>query len=236
MIFLAFILFSSTSMAQVDLTPDTPPAFADTAVEPVLGTEPQVISIQGSPQIVDTGPIVPITGGCTSPYTVQAGEFLSAISVKCDVSIAELRQANPEVTNANLIYPGQQLRIPGAAGVVLPVTGDGQGQVILVTPDQQVVPNVPVTGPATIAAGTRLHVKGLDFPANTAVNIAIGPGNGTFTVVSAGLTDAAGAVSTVITVPASTDADSTWVVLIATNGSPPIQARSEPFFIGPSGS
>lgn len=242
LMFLVFILFASSSLAQVDLTPDTPPAYADTAAEPVLESQPQVISIQDSPLTYDSGPIVPITGGCTNPYTVQPGDVLSGIAVKCDVSLADLRLANPEIANANLIYPGQPLRVPGSSAVLqqtpLPVTGDSQpqGQVILEAPDQQAgsTIQVPVTGPPTIAAGTRLHITGLNFPANTPVNFAIGPGNGTFTVIAAGMTDASGSVFTVITVPASTNQQSTWVVVIATSGTPSIQARSEPFYIGAS--
>ncbi len=48
-------------------------------------------------------------------YTVQQGDSLSLISKKMygDFSqVPALLQANPTITNANLIYPGQQLIIP----------------------------------------------------------------------------------------------------------------------------
>lgn len=227
-----FVLFASSSMAHVDLTPDTPPTYAD-AADPALSTEPQVISMQDSPQPVDAGVIVPITGGCANPYIVQPGDTLSEIAVQCSVSLVDLRQANPHIANANLIYPGQQLRLLVAEDEI------SQGRVILGTPDQQAgqTVQIPVTGPyPTIAAGARLHVTGVNFPANTPVNIAIGPENGTLTVAAAGMTDASGNIQTVLTVPASIHIENTWVVVIATSGAPAIQARSQSFYIAPGGS
>lgn len=232
LLLIGFILFASSSLARVDLTPDTPPAYADTAAEPVLSAEAQVISIQDSPQTLDAGPMVPITGGCTDPYIVQPGDTLSEIAARCAVSLVELRQANPHIPNANLIYPGQQIHLRTIGEKI------SQGQVILEAPGQaSPIVQIPVTGPyPTIAAGVRLHVTGVNFPTNAPVNIAIGPEHSTFTVVAAGMTDASGNIATVLTVPASTHTETTWAVVIATSGATTIQARSQPFYIGSGGS
>ncbi len=48
-------------------------------------------------------------------YVVQAGDTLSAIAVRFDVSISAIMAANG-LTNPNLIYVGQRLTIPGASG------------------------------------------------------------------------------------------------------------------------
>ncbi len=49
------------------------------------------------------------------PYTVQAGDTLSAIAVTYGVSIDDLMAANG-LSDANNIFAGQQLRIPGSPG------------------------------------------------------------------------------------------------------------------------
>jgi LysM repeat protein len=46
-------------------------------------------------------------------YEVQPGDTLSQIAVHFDVSLEELRDAN-EITDIDLIVPGQRLKIPGA--------------------------------------------------------------------------------------------------------------------------
>jgi len=48
-------------------------------------------------------------------YTVQSGDTLSGIAQRHGVSLAQLLQANPQITNPSLIHPGQQITIPGGA-------------------------------------------------------------------------------------------------------------------------
>ncbi len=47
-------------------------------------------------------------------YTVQPGDSLWRIAVRYQVGVSELISANPQLRNPNLIYPGQQVNIPGA--------------------------------------------------------------------------------------------------------------------------
>ncbi|MEP7042205.1 MAG: phage tail tip lysozyme [Dokdonella sp.] len=63
-------------------------------------------------------------GGAQGSYTVKSGDTLSGIAQSHGVSVAALEQANPQIHNANLIYPGQSLHIP--AGATNP-TGGGAG-------------------------------------------------------------------------------------------------------------
>ena len=44
-------------------------------------------------------------------YTVQAGDSLWSISQKFNTTIDNLMKLNPQITNANLIYVGQQIKI-----------------------------------------------------------------------------------------------------------------------------
>jgi GH24 family phage-related lysozyme (muramidase) len=52
--------------------------------------------------------------------------MLSGVAQRFGVSLAALEAANPRITNPNLIYPGQQLAIPGGAAVAGPPPGHGE--------------------------------------------------------------------------------------------------------------
>lgn len=61
----------------------------------------------------------PDTGGGTGSgqtaaayYTVRKGDTLWGIAKRCDVTLAALIAANPQIKNPNLIYPGDRVRIP----------------------------------------------------------------------------------------------------------------------------
>lgn len=45
-------------------------------------------------------------------YTVQSGDSMWKIAVKYEVGVSEIIAQNPQITNPNLIYPGQKLSIP----------------------------------------------------------------------------------------------------------------------------
>jgi lysozyme len=67
-------------------------------------------------------PAPPPASGKT--YTVQSGDTLSAIAAKFGVTLQALEQANPQITNPNLIYVGQVINIPsgGSAPPAAPKT------------------------------------------------------------------------------------------------------------------
>jgi len=48
-------------------------------------------------------------------YTVRSGDTLSGIASRYGVSLGALEAANPQVTNPNYIYVGEQLHLPGGA-------------------------------------------------------------------------------------------------------------------------
>ena len=72
-------------------------------------------------------PVIPNTGGST--YTVQAGNTLSSIAAEFGTTVAALEQANPQITDPNLIYTGEVLNLP--LPIVIPNTG---GQTYTVQP------------------------------------------------------------------------------------------------------
>lgn len=48
----------------------------------------------------------------TTTYTVQKGDSLWKIAVKYQVGLSEIIQANPQIENPHLIYPGEKVYVP----------------------------------------------------------------------------------------------------------------------------
>lgn len=233
-----FILFVTNVLTEVNLTSNTDGVVqaASTTSAPIP-TQSQVVTIQESPATASlSSAFVPVTGGCTNPYTVRSGDSLSKIAVNCDITLATLRQANLQIINANLIYPGQQLNIPNGNYAQIPVTGKEEATPVASLPQTCACSSapIPVTGliPMLIP-GTSLQVRAINFQPNTPVNVAIGPENTAYTVVTRGVTDAAGNLTTSITVPSVSNSQTLWVVVVSTTTQPPVQAMSRTFNIDP---
>ena len=45
-------------------------------------------------------------------YTVQKGDTLWKLATRYEVGLSELKAANPQISNYDLIYPGQKINIP----------------------------------------------------------------------------------------------------------------------------
>jgi len=235
LLFVAFILFVTNILPEVNLTSNTPPGVVQAATP--FTSQPQVITIQESPVTTSqSSTLVPVTGGCANPYTVQSGDSLSQIAVNCDTTLAAIRQANLQIISANLIYPGQQLTIPNGNVVQIPVTGEEEAAPVATLPQTCACSSapVPVTGliPMLIP-GSSLQVRAINFQPNTPVNVAIGPENTTYTVVTRGVTDADGNLTTSITVPSGSNSQTLWVVVVSTTTQPSVQAMSRTFNIEP---
>jgi uncharacterized YkwD family protein/spore coat assembly protein SafA len=53
----------------------------------------------------------------TVTYTVQSGDSMWKIAVKYQVGVSEIISSNPQISNPNLIYPGQKLTVPTMQGI-----------------------------------------------------------------------------------------------------------------------
>jgi LysM repeat protein len=114
----------------------------DTSVPALLAANPEVEQdeplIPGQILTIPANDIILDTGVPTTTYTVVAGDTLSGIATRYSTTVTLLHQANPQITDPNLIYPGQVLVIPGPPGVspsdpVIPDTGAGE-QIYTVQP------------------------------------------------------------------------------------------------------
>jgi LysM repeat protein len=61
-------------------------------------------------------------------YVIQSGDTLSALSRRFGTSVDALMQANPQIRNANLIYAGQSLNLPGSSDSFEPAPSASGGQ------------------------------------------------------------------------------------------------------------
>jgi LysM repeat protein len=78
----------------------------------------QTIQVPDAYSAPAPAPAVNLSGQST--YTVKSGDTLSGIASRFGVSLGALESANPQITNPNLIYVGQQIHIPGAAAAPAP--------------------------------------------------------------------------------------------------------------------
>lgn len=241
--FLVFLVLVNSSIAGIDLTPSRSSSGAF-SVTP----QPPVIAIQENTAApTQVAALLPVTGGCSDPYTVRSGDTLSQIAVNCDTTLAFLKQVNPQMPNVDCMYPGQLINIHNGSTVQLPAPCRVAAHQVAVAPSLDVpVPvvalpptcacytgSIPVSGSyPMIIPGSGLQVTALNFPPNTFVNVGIGPVTTGYTVVASGITDANGSLITRITIPTAPDSQTAWVVVVMTTTASPIQVLSAPFTVG----
>jgi len=136
---------------------------------------------------------------CGTTYTVQSGDSLSSIAKTCNTTVNALEQANPQIINPGLIYPGEALNLPSN---VIPVTG----------PQVQIIP-------ASGQAGTKVKVSGTGFPASSTLNVTVAQQSASPVSTATVNTNSNGNFTTQVTIPSSAQAGSTWTLTAATQTS-----------------
>ena len=53
-----------------------------------------------------------ISTSAATTHTVVSGDSMWKIAVKYQVGLSEIKAANPQISNPNLIYPGNEVRLP----------------------------------------------------------------------------------------------------------------------------
>ena len=149
-------------------------------------------------------------GPCGNVYIVQPGDFLRSIAEECDTTVSALLAANPTIGNANIIYTGQRLVLPGGSG-----------------PAEPRVSIVPDAGPP----GTEIAVDASGFAPNAEVIVGLGVANAEPSVEQTVTTNDLGALETTITLPEDADIGRTWRVLVNNPGLQGDSALSEDFTV-----
>lgn len=115
-----------------------------------------------------TDPNIPPTGG--DNYIIRAGDTLSAIASRFGVTVAEIMRANPEITNPNIIYIGQAIRIPGGTGgPEIPPTGGESYTVRAGDTLASIALRYQVTVGALLAANPQITNPNLIYPGQVLV-------------------------------------------------------------------
>ncbi|DBA77883.1 TPA: hypothetical protein ACH3X2_008311 [Trebouxia sp. C0005] len=57
------------------------------------------------------------SGQYSQGYTVQPGDFLSKIAASCSLSLLQLESANSQITDPNLIHPGDTVCVPSTCSI-----------------------------------------------------------------------------------------------------------------------
>lgn len=133
---------------------------------------------------------------CGDTVTVVRGDTLRGIARRCGVTYSALLAANPQITNPNLIYVGQQITIPQ------------EGQPQPQPPDQPAISISPVSGPT----GTVVQVAATGFPADSEIVFGIGP-QGQTIETNRVVTGPQGMAETSLTAPDSVEAGQTLEII-----------------------
>ncbi|MBI5666639.1 MAG: LysM peptidoglycan-binding domain-containing protein [Chloroflexi bacterium] len=129
-------------------------------IGPVTVNAPTPTFALGAASATPSGLITPtafVEGGNECTYTVRSGDNLFRIATNNNVSLAELRQANPQLTG-DLLQPGQILQIPGCT------PGGGSPDTAVTAPDTPAAETNPGSGTMyTVKPGDTLFTIARQF-------------------------------------------------------------------------
>jgi LysM repeat protein len=83
---------------------------------------------EGHRLAVPAGSTIPDTGA-GQVYTVVRGDTLRKIATRFETTVDEILKINPQIKNANLIYPGDKINIPDKPSTYTVVRGDTLGKI-----------------------------------------------------------------------------------------------------------
>jgi LysM repeat protein len=158
----------------------------------------------------------------TDPFTyiVQPGDYLSAIANTYGTSVAAILALNPQITDPNLIYPGEALQIPvgTVTSPVIPLTGA-----------------YATVTPYSVSPGSKIQVSVNGFPATTPILVSAHPVNSTQLEVNKDAnTNANGKATVTLRIPSSLNGNysQSWVAQVYTTSGTNVNVTSNQFIVG----
>jgi LysM repeat protein len=104
----------------------------DTTLERLLELNKDITNAnlvyEGHRLAVPAGSTIPDTGS-GQVYTVVRGDTLRKIAARFETTVDEILKINPQIKNANLIYPGDKINIPDKPSTYTVVRGDTLGKI-----------------------------------------------------------------------------------------------------------
>ncbi len=123
-------------------------------------TNPDLI-FPGDTVAIPAGGSIPNTGGNT--YTVVAGDHLFRIALRFNTTVQAILNANPWITDPNLIHPGDVITLPtGSTGI--PNTGGNTYTVVAGDTLSGIAQRFSTTTAAIMSANTWISNPDLIFP------------------------------------------------------------------------
>jgi LysM repeat protein len=168
---------------------------------------------------------------CGDTYTVLTGDSLAKIAALCETSLSTILALNPQITNPNLVFPGQTLNLTGD----IPAT---------YTTGTTTTGNTTSSGAASVTVSTNRAEIGDDvtvsisgFPAYADVDYRVGPLNKDYLDVYDGTVARDGTGSMTVTIPDTAITGAYWVVTVTTTSQKDgVEVVSRPIYIGSSAS
>ncbi len=130
-------------------------------------------------------------GPCGDTYIVLPGDTIESIAELCGTTVEAILNFNPEITDPDILFPGQIIRIPEV---------------------ESVFETIIAIAPACGLPGTSLLVVGSGFPQNTSVQLSIGEKGASQTIIGGTSSDQFGRIDTSVILPSSAQPGTTRVV------------------------
>jgi LysM repeat protein len=197
-----------------------------------------------SPAAAAAPEAVAASDSCGDTYTVQRLDYLAKIARQCDTTVSSILSLNPQITNPNLIYTGQVLRLTeDAPEVSWPSYNYGSGYYYpyysySYGSGTTSSGSARVTVSSTRAqAGDTITVSISGFPKDASIDYRVGERGEDYSEVYDGTVDDDGTDSKAISIPDDADVGEYWVVQVVTTDQVKVTSvTSSSIYIGTTSS
>jgi N-acetylmuramoyl-L-alanine amidase len=128
---------------------------------------------------------------CGDTYIVLPGDTIDSIAALCGTTVDAILEINPEITDPDILYPGQIIRIPEI---------------------ESIISSIITIGPTCGLPGQTLMVVGSGYPIGVPVDLKLTQQGGNTFSVGTTTSDQLGMIDTTIILPNSVQPGTAWFV------------------------